>query len=355
MSIFFWNTRGLNKKERRADLKEQLAKWLPSLVGLVETKVKESKAFRVIKCFPNHWIAFNNYNHSPRWRIWVGWDPHIWKCNIISSSSQQITAACTNAGGLFIYISIIYGANYQSQRVSLWMELIHLSGITENSPWAVIGDFNTSRYSTEKVGGRFLNMKQLKDFNDCIDSCKLSDVRSNGGLWTWHNNSLGTRRITGRIDRMMGNPIWIDQLLTSHYDYLSASTSDHSPMLLHIVTSVASHPKPFRYINYWSNCEGYQDIFKNAWSPTTDGNPIFKVIQKLKNTKLAFKSWCKLGYSSPKNNILTIRESLIAIQRSLVINPLDEDLHMKETKLKNDLELWLGMEENQLRQKSREL
>lgn len=69
MPIFVWNTRVLNKQVQRKDLKDQLAKWKLTMVSLVETKVKEGKAFRVRNCFLHNWILANNYSHSPKGRI----------------------------------------------------------------------------------------------------------------------------------------------------------------------------------------------------------------------------------------------------------------------------------------------
>lgn len=62
-----------------------------------------------------------------------------------------------------------------------------------------------------------------------------------------------------------------------------------------------------------------------------------------------------MGVSSPKNTIAKIRDALKDLQDSLDIDPLSSVLHIKEKQLKMELEKWLGIEESQLRQKSREL
>ena len=74
----------------------------------------------------------------------------------------------------------------------------------------LVGDFNVARYNDEKVGGRFLSIQQLQDFNDFIDSCALSDKKSSGGKWSWHNKTVGTKRIAGRLDRVLCNIAWIN-------------------------------------------------------------------------------------------------------------------------------------------------
>lgn len=355
MAIFIWNTRGINTKERRQDLKDQLYRLKPSFVGLVETKVKEHNSFRITRSLPQDWSFVNNYSYSPRGRIWIAWDTSLWDCKVINSSAQQITMNCSNKGGLHLGITVVYGANFKSQRLNLWNELSTISDLFADIPWAVGGDFNTARYTNEKIGGRYLSISQLRDFNECLDKCGLTDIRSTGSFWSWNNSSEGVGRITGRLDRLLGNPCWINNIPNSYYVYLNAATSDHSPLLLHLTTATASFPKPFRYFNYWAECQGYQEICKEAWGNEFDGNHLYQVICKLKLTKAKLREWSKKGFSSPKDNIFRIREAMKVLQVALDLDPLSSELHVKEKELKKELELWLGIEESQMRQKSREL
>jgi len=52
MTILIWNARGLDLKERRTDAMEHITNLKPSMTGLVETRVKEHKTLRVLKCLP---------------------------------------------------------------------------------------------------------------------------------------------------------------------------------------------------------------------------------------------------------------------------------------------------------------
>ena len=133
--------------------------------------------------------------------------------------------------------------------MELWKELCVISQQFGNSLWCVMGDFNIVRFSNDKVGGKELSFNRLQEFNECMNSCTLADIRSMGGTWTWSNKSQGTRRITWRLDRVTANEVWIDVLPGSYYEYLPPSTSDHSSMLLHLPPDVYSGPKPFKYFN----------------------------------------------------------------------------------------------------------
>ena len=95
------------------------------------------------------------------------------------------------------------------------------------SPWLLAGDFNTARFSYEKVGGRPLSFSQLNSFNDFISNCSLLDMRSMGSTWTQNNKSHNYGRIAGRLDRILCNSHWLDILPLAFYEFLPHSTSDH--------------------------------------------------------------------------------------------------------------------------------
>lgn len=125
MSIDFciYNIRGLNNKQ--SFVKDFLSFHKLSLCSLVETHVNRNSANFVSRYInPKfHWVF--NYEHHQNGRIWVGWDPVVWKVVVLSSSVQQITCTlqhCTNLDS--IVISFIYGFNTTSERRHLWQELL---------------------------------------------------------------------------------------------------------------------------------------------------------------------------------------------------------------------------------------
>lgn len=119
MDILVWNVRGLNKKERRRDITYHVHKFSPSIVGLVETKVRPNKSYRIIRSLPADWNHVHNYEFSNKGRIWFSWNTSIWSCQVICVSLQQITVHAINKGGLDIVLSIVHGENWISMRDQL--------------------------------------------------------------------------------------------------------------------------------------------------------------------------------------------------------------------------------------------
>src|SRR4051812_36228281 len=116
MSVILWNVRGLNHCSRISDFKVLLHSYQPSLIFLVETKIKEHNSNRILSCLPAEWSSLNNYDHDSHGRIWIFWHFHTWNCSLVSSSDQFITLRATNKGGFDCFISFIYAQNFQTLR-----------------------------------------------------------------------------------------------------------------------------------------------------------------------------------------------------------------------------------------------
>lgn len=195
--MIFWNVRGLNRPSRKRDIINHVSLLQPCLVDLLETKVKAQNSSRIINSLPPRWDYCNNYEFSSKGRIWVAWSRDIWTTTILHIILQMITVKLLNKAGLTIILSVIYGENTEAIRTFLWNDIKHIYDTFPNIPWLLVGDFNICRFSEEKIGGKDLSVANLRSFNDCISLCGLTDTKSIGSNWTWHNNQMGDSRIYG--------------------------------------------------------------------------------------------------------------------------------------------------------------
>ena len=90
--------------------------------------------------------------------------------------------------------TVIYGSSWQSKRTGLWKELQNIQHSQDGIPWVAAGDFNVVRFSNEKIGGIDLSYNRLREFNECMNLCSLTDIRSTEGIWTWNNKGIGPVR-----------------------------------------------------------------------------------------------------------------------------------------------------------------
>lgn len=91
-----WNVRGLNWPNKQEDLRPYLHSLKVEIVGLMETKVKEDKAKKIIHTILPGWNWENNYEFSPKGRIWVTWKRGAYEVINISKSDQYIHYRVTN-------------------------------------------------------------------------------------------------------------------------------------------------------------------------------------------------------------------------------------------------------------------
>ena len=99
--------RGLNRKGRKQDLKNHIAQLKPSLIGLVETKVRPNKVYIIKRCIPRNWDFATNYDYSLLGIIWICWNPNVWHCQVCNSSKQKITCIASNTWGYRFYSQLL--------------------------------------------------------------------------------------------------------------------------------------------------------------------------------------------------------------------------------------------------------
>ncbi|XP_077215841.1 uncharacterized protein LOC143850479 [Tasmannia lanceolata] len=130
----------------------------------METKAKVDKLADYAKEINDEWVAHGNYDHK-------------------------------------FLLTSVYGLNYGGARRSLWDDLEQIAG-SVTSPWIVLGDFNATRFSEERVGMAFVYPSYMEEFNSCIANCSLVDMQSDGQSLSWNNRSSEDRKLA-RLDRTL--------------------------------------------------------------------------------------------------------------------------------------------------------
>lgn len=111
MSGFFWNMRGFNKSTKHAVVRDWIRNHSLQFGGLLETRVKEGRAGRIVGSVFNNWSFMSNYEHHHLGRIWVVWGPSI-RMTPIFKSSQLITCSVLIDGkNEEIFCSFVYASN----------------------------------------------------------------------------------------------------------------------------------------------------------------------------------------------------------------------------------------------------
>lgn len=86
MNIICWNVRGMNDPSRERDVHELLVEHKIGIVGLLETKVKQSNVGRIENRVNGNCRWINNCGSDDAGRVFVGWDPLIYNVKKLSKS-----------------------------------------------------------------------------------------------------------------------------------------------------------------------------------------------------------------------------------------------------------------------------
>ena len=194
----FWNLRGLNYPLKQKAAKLFLKNNEISLIGLIEHKVKEPNIKRVVRSICPQWQHTHNSTHAPIGRILVCWNPHILNVKILHMTSQLVHCEVMSIlDGLVFLVTFVYGANDHTDRVNLWRDLCILKN---DESWVIMGDFNAIRDPKEKSGGINLWPPHMDDFNQCLYSCAVDDLRYSGCFFTWSNRQDSPNHISTKGD-----------------------------------------------------------------------------------------------------------------------------------------------------------
>lgn len=92
MSGFYWNIRRFNKKKKHTVVKDWINKGCMKFGCLIETRVKENRAERIVSSVFRNWSTISNYENHRLGRIWVIWSPEV-RVTPCFKSNQLITCS----------------------------------------------------------------------------------------------------------------------------------------------------------------------------------------------------------------------------------------------------------------------
>uniref|UniRef100_A0A2N9FVR5 Reverse transcriptase domain-containing protein n=1 Tax=Fagus sylvatica TaxID=28930 RepID=A0A2N9FVR5_FAGSY len=245
----------------------------------------------------------------------------------------------------------VYGPQTGRERREMWDELSGLSSWW-SSPWCVGGDFNVTRFPSERMGATHFT-PAMNDFSDFISSLGLMDIPLEGGRYTWSNNRENAAM--SRIDRFLYTGEWEDRYPTVVQRRLSRLLSDHFPIMLENGEFLRGN-RPFRFESMWLQADGFGEMVKGWWeSYQFEGTPSFILAKKLKALKLALKKWNYEVFGHVGHKRQQLMAELNQFDVLVEERPLSTDELIQKERIVVKLERNALLNEISWRQKSRAL
>ncbi|KAF7833960.1 reverse transcriptase [Senna tora] len=345
LNILAWNVRGAASDEFRrvfADLNRQHK---PNLVLLTETRVGGHRAQNIIRSlgFPKSFVV-NPMGFAGG--LWLLWDDLEVDLKVIGDSFQGIHTSVQVNGSPILIISFIYGSPIRERRKILWDNLRGVADI-HDLPWLVCGDFNDVLHQDEKWGTCEASRSRIRDFQNCLDYCGLTDLGYTGPKFTWCNKRPNGSIVLERLDRFLGNAKWISLFPNSLVSHLPKVKSDHNPILLNSHYSPKTFGKrPFRCERIWINHPDFKELVRSAWTQEDSLN------EALKSLKVAAIKWNKEVLGNIFSKKESIQKRLRGIGNAMSANPSPQ-LVILENNLSKEYCKYLAMEEELWASKAR--
>ena len=358
MSSFFWNVRGFNKTLKHSVLKDWLSNKDLKFGCILETRVKEKKAGRILGSVFRDWSAMTNYEHSQGGRIWLLWRDTV-RISPVYKTDQLITVSVALQDEEEFFCSFVYASNQVEERKVLWEDLIHhnASPLFQQKAWIIMGDFNEILDGSEH--SEFENLGRLavgmRDFQRMALRCQLSDLGYQGPLFTWCNKR-DEGLICKKLDRVLVNHVALHRFGNAYAVFESGGCSDHMRCKIHLLQDSEKIRRPFKYVNATGRLPTFLPMVKEYWDSTEklfhSTSAMFRFSKKLKDLKPLIRN---LGRDQLGNLSLRTKEAHAVLcdkQKSTLANPSGEAVQEEAEAYGNRLHL-AGLEEDFLKQRSK--
>ena len=326
-------------------------------VCILETRVRVYNKDRIFNAILPGRRLFHNYDHALLGRIWICGNPEKVSIDVVHAMDQailcQVTALKDNYS---FWCSAIYASNNYIDRRVLWRHLLWCEPMVGHNLWFVVGDFNTTRFVNEKIGGNMMYDNAMSDFHECLFNLELADTPFLGPIFTWMNRREGENFIARKLDRCLQNECCIDVFPNVMTEVLQPGLSDHCPLISSL--SFRQDPGrrklyPFKFFNFWADHPAFLKLVKDAWNSDVFDTPMYRLTRKLKSVKAALKAFNFHYFGKLRDRVVVAKENLNQAQSALLNNPYDSLLVVNEKRCLKTFHDLACAEEGFLKQKSR--
>ena len=197
----------------------------------------------------------------------------------------------------------------------------------------------------------------MQEFKECVNNIEVEDIASSGLFYTWtknlHKVKAGIKSgVLKKLDRIIGNEVFIGMFAQAHAIFLPYLISDHCPTMLNLPNAICAKKKAFKFANFVAEKKEFLPLVKQYWEEEFVGCEMFKTVKRLKNLKKHLKrlAWEK---GNVFENVINIRDKLKKVQTEIDRDPDDKKLREEESAILVEYMDSLKIEEKLLFQKTK--
>ncbi|PON84034.1 Endonuclease/exonuclease/phosphatase [Trema orientale] len=106
-------------------------------------------------------------------------------------------------------LAAVYGPSRDIERATFWEKVKNEASVS-NLPWLLVGDLNSTLFSSERSGLGTSRHAQQRSTTlcRCVEELGLIDLGVIGGKFSWRNRRFGKAFTQARLDRALCNMRW---------------------------------------------------------------------------------------------------------------------------------------------------
>ncbi|KAL9664958.1 hypothetical protein QQ045_020367 [Rhodiola kirilowii] len=259
MKILAWNCRGLGSSSAVCALKKTICSSRPLVVGITETKCGSHRC-EVIRVKLGFDCCFVVPARGRSGGLALFWN-NTTEVDVVSYSGFHIDFRLKHK--VSVHITLFYGNPKASLRYKSW-DLIRKMRRLISLPWCVIGDFNEICEFSEFTSTNLSHRANMEQFRQVLLDSGLMDLGYKGSKFTYTNKRQGRDEIQCKLDRAIGDDLWIDRYPNTIVQHLVSHHSDHCPLLLNLDGITRVQEKPFRFESMWMRDANITDIINKT-------------------------------------------------------------------------------------------
>ncbi|CAM8926103.1 unnamed protein product [Rhodiola kirilowii] len=341
MKILVWNCRGLGSSSAVRALQELIRVYRPLVVGIVESKSSSSRC-EVVRVKLGFDCCFDVPARGRSGGLALFWN-NMSDVSVVSYSGYHINFTLNNKGPA--QVTIFYGNPRTNLRQLSWNLIRKLRELI-NMPWCIIGDFNAICNFSETTSKNLSRQVFMEHFRDVLLDCGLMDLGYKGSKFTFSNKRQGMEEVRSRLDRAVGDDLWVNKFPNASIKHLVSHRSDHCPLLLNLDGISGGHHNYFKFESMWMRDASLSVTVSNSWNPYGDN---VSIGDKLADLSQQLKIWNRNSFGNVNSHLKRLKGDLAAIRQG-TRSPEAAD---NEKRIAKEIDEWLAREELMWAQRSR--
>lgn len=345
MLVLLWNGRGAGNRKFLRNARDLVALQKPDCLIIVEPRISGAKAdARIQQLRFDHSTKVDARGFSGG--IWVLWNNSLGRVEVVGKFSQAITLLISGRTPQPWLLTAVYAHPTPTIRDELWNFLGNCSCFDE-SPWALIGDFNQILSSDESFGGTTAGLRGRHKMQNFMQQRGIVDLGASGTQYTWTNNSPGNL-ILRKLDRVLANVKWRLTFPEAIVKNLPRTHGDHCPVLLDCLGLPPPdiNKRPFRFQAAWLTNPTFKEVLAETWNQQPALGTTLQIFQE------RVQKWNRETFGNVFKRKRRLLGRIIGIQKAIETTPRTS-LFELEARLVREYNLTLLQEDMVWFQKSR--